>query len=154
MAKIWIVLNAVLVISAVAKNAEYILNWGLTYKRLGVYAFLTLALIGLTLTFYKIHFRKTNAFLFNQLFWYFYGTMLACSFINWGGIITDHNMDRKDFKVQYDLFMINFNEKQLLDYADKTKNEKLKQQIFHELEYQNEESFLSKTLYYETIKSK
>lgn len=154
MAKIWIVLNAVLVLSAFAKNSEYILNFGLTYKRLGVYAFLILALIGLMLTFYKIHFRKTTAFLFNQMIWYFYGTMLACSFINWGGIITDHNMDRKDFKVQYDLYMINFNEKQLLDYADKTKNEKLKQQIFHELEVKNEESFLSKTLYYETIKSK
>ena len=154
MAKMWIVLNAVLVISAVVKNSEYILNWGLTYKRLGVYAFLILALIGLILTFYKIHFRKTNAFLFNQMFWYFYGTMLVCSFINWGGIITNHNMDRKDFKVNYDLYLIDFNEKQLLDYADRTKDEKLKQEILHQLKFKNEESFLSKTLYYETFKSK
>jgi hypothetical protein len=38
LAKIWIFLNTVLVISAFAKNSEYVLNLGLTYKRLGVYA--------------------------------------------------------------------------------------------------------------------
>lgn len=87
-AKIWIVLNAILVISAVAKNSEYILNFGLPYKRFGVYEFLILALIGLILTFYRIQVRKINAFLFNEMFWCFYGTMLVCSFINWGGILS------------------------------------------------------------------
>jgi hypothetical protein len=38
-----------LVISASLKNSEYIINYGLTYKRLGVYAFLAMALIGLIL---------------------------------------------------------------------------------------------------------
>lgn len=154
LAKIWIVLNAILVISAVAKNAEYILNFGLTYKRLGVYAFLILALIGLILTFYKIHFRKTNAFLFNQMFWYFYGTMLVCSFINWGGIITSHNMGRKDFALNYHQTAIDYSEKQLLDYAKQNKNERLRKQILLEIELKRENSFLSKTLYYETTPSK
>ena len=31
--KIWVFLNAVLVISAFAKNSEYVLNLGLTYKK-------------------------------------------------------------------------------------------------------------------------
>ncbi|MBF8457694.1 DUF4173 domain-containing protein [Kaistella sp. G5-32] len=154
LAKIWIVLNAVLVISAVTKNSEYILNFGLTYKRLGVYAFLILALIGLILTFYKIHFRKTNAFLFNQMFWYFYGTMLVCSFVNWGGIITSHNMGRKDFALNYHQTAIDYSEKQLLDYAKQTKNETLRKQILLEIELKRENSFLSKTLYYETTPSK
>jgi hypothetical protein len=37
----------VLLFSAMMKNTEYIVNYGLTYKRLGVYAFLILATIGL-----------------------------------------------------------------------------------------------------------
>ena len=150
LAKIWIVLNAVLVFSTMAKNTEYILNWGLTYKRLGVDAFLILTLIGLILTFYKIQYKKTNAFLFNQMFWYFYGTVLICSFINWGGIITNHNVTRKDFDVKYNMNVINFNEKQLLDYANQTKNENLKKEILKKIQSKRENSFLSKTLYYET----
>ena len=54
LAKIWIFLNAVLVLSAAVKNYEYIINYGFTYKRLGVFAFLLLSLIGLALTFIKI----------------------------------------------------------------------------------------------------
>ncbi len=82
-AKIWILLNAVLVLSAAAKNFEYIVNYGFTYKRLGVFLFLLLALTGLALTFIKIQKKKRNAYLFNTMVWYIYGTILLCSFINW-----------------------------------------------------------------------
>ncbi|MEF9479584.1 DUF4173 domain-containing protein [Chryseobacterium sp. 1B4] len=56
--KIWIFLNAILVLSAVLKNYEYIVNYGFTYKRLGVFAFLVLSMIGLALTFIKIQKQK------------------------------------------------------------------------------------------------
>ncbi|WP_449401635.1 DUF4153 domain-containing protein [Chryseobacterium wanjuense] len=116
--KIWIFLNAILVVSAMVKNSEYIINYGFTYKRLGVYAFLILALIGLIMTFIKIQQKKRNAFLFNTMTWYFYGFILICSYINWGGIITSENMKRKDFVVDYHKNQINFNEKVLLKYAE------------------------------------
>ncbi|MCD9856286.1 DUF4173 domain-containing protein [Epilithonimonas sp. JDS] len=150
-AKIWIVLNAVLVISASLKNSEYIINCGLTYKRLGVYAFLTMALIGLIFTFIKIQNRKTNAFLFNRMFWASYGLILVCSYVNWGGIITSNNIKRKDFADNYHLVSINYNEKLLLDYAEKTGNSEMKNQLKERIESYQKETFLSKILYYETI---
>lgn len=150
-AKIWIVLNAVLVISASLKNSEYIINFGLTYKRLGVYAFLTMALIGLIFTFIKIQNRKTNAFLFNKMFWASYGLILVCSYVNWGGIITSNNIERKDFADHYHLISINYNEKLLLDYAEKTGNSEMKKQLKERIESYQKESFLSKILYYEFI---
>lgn len=150
-AKIWIVLNAVLVISASLKNSEYIINFGLTYKRLGVYAFLTMALIGLIFTFIKIQNRKTNAFLFNRMFWASYGLILVCSYVNWGGIITSNNIKRKDFADNYHLVSINYNEKILLDYAEKTGNSEMKNQLKERIESYQKETFLSKILYYETI---
>jgi hypothetical protein len=58
LAKIWIFLNAVLVLSAAVKNYEYIISYGFTYKRLGVFAFLLLSLVGLALTFLKIQKKK------------------------------------------------------------------------------------------------
>jgi cytochrome c oxidase assembly factor CtaG len=75
LAQIWVFLNAILVISAMLKNTEYVYYLGLTYKRLGVYAFLSLAIIGLIFTFIKVSKQKTNAYLFNQMFWYVYGTI-------------------------------------------------------------------------------
>ncbi len=70
LAKIWIVLNAILIVSTCIKNAEYVSFFGLTYKRLGVFAFLILSMISLVFTFLKITRQKTNAYLFNQMVWY------------------------------------------------------------------------------------
>jgi len=153
-AKIWIVLNAVLVISASLKNSEYIINYGLTYKRLGVYAFLAIALIGLIFTFIKIQKKKTNAFLFNKMFWACYGLILVCSYVNWGWIITSNNIKRKDFAENYHLVSINYNEQILLDYAEKTGNSEMKNQLKERIESYQKETFLSKILYYETINIK
>ncbi|RRQ46698.1 DUF4173 domain-containing protein [Chryseobacterium sp. SC28] len=149
--QIWMILNALLLVSASLKNSEYIINFGLTYKRLGVYAFLAMALIGLIFTFIKIQKRKTNAFLFNKMFWAAYGLILVCSYINWGEIITQNNIERKDFDLNFHRNCINYNEKVLLDYAGKTDNLAMKKQISQRIESYQKESFLSKILYYESI---
>lgn len=152
--KIWIFLNAVLVISAMVKNSEYIINYGFTYKRLGVYAFLILSLIGLMTTFIKIQTKKRNTFLFNTMTWYVYGIILLCSYVNWGGIITSENMKRKDFALNYHKTAINFSEKALLKYAEEKHDEKLKAEILNldRVKFQKNEKFLSKVIYYQNIK--
>lgn len=154
LAKIWIFLNTVLVISAFAKNSEYVMNLGLTYKRLGVYAFLALSVIGLVYTFIKINKQKTNAYLFNQMFWYVYGTILVCSFINWGGIITSNNLTRKDFSANYHFNSVEFNDKQLLEYYKKNNENEMEQELLKKVKSYQDKSFLSKSLYYETINLK
>lgn len=153
-AKVWLFLNAVLIISAILKNTEYITNYGFTYKRLGVYAFLLLSLIGLMLTFIKIYYKKRNAFLFNSMSWCFYGMVLVCSFVNWGGIITFQNMKRSDFAVDYHLKSIWFSEKYLLQYAEEKKDSELKNEILKQIKTEKSPTFLSKILYYETIQDK
>ncbi|MFT3917882.1 DUF4173 domain-containing protein [Cloacibacterium sp.] len=146
LAQIWVFLNGVLVLSAFAKNTEYVVNLGLTYKRLGVYAFLLLSIIGLVFTFIKIQKKKTNAFLFNQMFWYVYGTILMCSFVNWGNLATIYNIENNkgDFEFLYSLH-----------YNDTILNEKFPEEMNERVNYEkamnDKESFLSKVLYYETI---
>lgn len=152
LARIWIILNAILVLSAAVKNYEYIISYGFTYKRLGVFAFLLLALVGLALTFLKIQRKKRNAFLFNAVPWYFYGTILACSYVNWGGIITSQNMKRKDFTVNYHLEQVRFSERGLLKYADEKNDSQLKKKVLEKVKGEKGKSFLSKILYYETLK--
>lgn len=151
LSQIWVFLNGVLVLSAFAKNTEYVVNLGLTYKRLGVYAFLLLSIIGLVFTFIKIQKKKTNAFLFNQMFWYVYGTILVCSFINWGGIITSHNLKREDFAANYHFNSVDFNDKQLLEYYQKTNNKEMYKILKDKIIARQNKSFLSKVLYDESI---
>ena len=152
LAKVWIFLNAVLVISAALKNYEYIVNYAFTYKRLGVFAFLLLSLVGLTLTFIKIQKQKRNIFLVNTMIWYVYGTILVCSYINWGGFITSQNMKRKDFAVNYHLTSVNFSEKALLKYASQKNDQKLKKILQDKVKNETSKTFLSKIIYYHTIK--
>lgn len=151
LAKIWIFLNAVLVLSAAVKNYEYIVSYGFTYKRLGVFAFLLLSLVGLALTFLKIQKKKRNAYLFNTMAWYLYGIILGCSYINWGGLVTSQNMDRKNFNVNYHLTDVNFSEKALLEYAADKRDWELQKEIEEKIKNEKSKTFLSKIMYYQTI---
>ena len=109
-------------------------------------------MIGLILTIIKIQKKKRNAFLFNTMAWYFYGVILVCSYINWGGFITSQNMKRKDFSVNFHFTSINFSEKGLLKYAEEENNQKLKKDLHDKIKTERSRTFLSKILYYETIK--
>lgn len=156
LATIWIFLNGVLIISTIVKNSEYVSYFGLTYKRLGVYAFLILAIIGLIYTFLKIRRQKTNAYLVNQMVWYFYGTVLLCSFVNWGNLITNYNISvNKGIEPGF-LSELNFNDDARREYflknnLDGQKTEIRRQEVINE--YQNT-TFLSKALYYEFLNTK
>jgi len=160
LAKVWLVLNGILILSAVIKNSEYILHQGLTYKRLGVYAFLGLSVVGLVCAFIKIQNQKKNAYLFNQMIWYFYGLILLCSYFNWGNFITKYNIAVEKGTSESFLHRLDYNDAIYLKmypegdayyhfesndtiYYYRTKEEKV-------IEHQNE-SLLSKALYYEMI---
>ncbi|MFV8353517.1 DUF4173 domain-containing protein [Flavobacterium sp. XS2P14] len=153
LAKIWIFLNGILILSAIIKNSEYVSYFGLTYKRLGVCAFLILAIVGLVIAFFKIINQKTNAYLFNQMIWYFYGTVLLCSFLNWGNLITNYNITVNKGVDPIFLSRLNFNDEVRREYFLQNNLDGQYIELSREKEisrYQSE-SFLSKALYYETL---
>jgi uncharacterized membrane protein len=156
LAKIWIFLNGVLILSTIIKNSEYVSFFGLTYKRLGVYAFLILSIIGLVISFIKITKQKKNAFLFNQMIWYFYGTILLCSFVNWGNIITHYNMSVNKGVEPIFLSGLHFNDEMRRGYFLQNKLEGQNIELLREEEISRMQSrsFLSKALYYEFLPSK
>ncbi|WET01302.1 DUF4173 domain-containing protein [Flavobacterium sp. YJ01] len=156
LAKIWLGLNVVLIISAIIKNSEYVSFFGLTYKRLGVYAFLILAIIGLIVSFQKISKQKTNAYLFNQMIWYFYGTILLCSYVNWGNLITNYNISVNKGVEPTFLSGLNFNDEARREYflknnLDGKESERIREQL---ISYYQNEKFLGKALYYEFLSKK
>lgn len=153
LSKIWIFLNAILIISTFIKNSEYVAFFGLTYKRLGVYAFLLLAFIGLGYTFIKIIHQKTNAYIFNQMVWYFYGTILLCACINWGNLITVYNISVGKGVEPTFLCSLNFNDEARKNYFLTNKIKVPVVETYREevIFQQKEESFLSKALYYDYL---
>lgn len=156
LSKIWILLNGILIISTIIKNSEYVSFFGLTYKRLGVYAFLLLAIIGLVFTFLKITKQKTNAYLLNQMVWYFYGTILLCSFVNWGNVITKYNISVNKGVEPMFLCKLDFNDETRRDYFKLKKLDGQYPEVLKEEEiarYQKR-TFLSKALYYEVLSKK
>lgn len=156
LAKVWIVLNGVLIVSTIIKNSEYVAFFGLTYKRLGVYAFLILAVIGLIFTFFKITRQKTNAYLFNQMVWYFYGTILLCSFVNWGNLITNYNVSVNKGIEPWFLRSLHFNDESRNAYFSTLNIVGEGQGYLEEnrVEDHKDDPFLSKALYYEFVEKK
>jgi hypothetical protein len=88
---IWIAQNILLILSTAKRNWFYISNFGLTHKRLGVYNFLLLCVVGLVTSLLKVAKVKSNWFLFRKNSWIWFGTLVLCSLINWDAIIAEYN---------------------------------------------------------------
>lgn len=91
-AYLWVIQNIFLVVSTALRNQYYIDEYQLTNKRIGVYVWLVLALIGLVTTFIKIMQKKSNWFLFRKNAWAFYGVLIIACFVNWHLFITHYNI--------------------------------------------------------------
>ena len=90
---IWIIQNVVLLLSTALRNNMYVEAYGLSHKRIGVFIYLLLAIIGLVITFYKLFAKKNNTFLFRKNAWAFYFVLLIATPIAWDQIITNHNIN-------------------------------------------------------------
>ncbi len=92
-AYLWMAMNFILVITTISKNTIYVAEYGLTYKRILVYAFLLLTSGGIIITYIKVYATKSN--------WYFsrkgFGLSLilfaAFSLCPWDEVITHHNLN-------------------------------------------------------------
>lgn len=149
-AKVWVVLNALLVVSAVYQNSVYVSNLGLTYKRLGVYMFLILCVYGLYFTFKKVQNQKTNFYLVDKMSWGFFYTLILCSLFNWGSLITNYNLSLRKYDINYLEYGLTGNEKQLIKYYKK-QNLPIPDYLLNNVKRENAKSFLSSQLYYNSI---
>lgn len=94
MAICWIIQNVFMIFSTTYRNNLYIEESGISYKKIGVYVYLFLALIGLITTLLKVVKLKTNWYLFRMnASVYYYFLVISC-FFNWDVIITDFNIKK------------------------------------------------------------
>lgn len=95
LAYLWILQNILLIFANVLKNDLYITAYSLTYKRIGVFVYLLLCAMGLVLTIIKIRGKKSNWFLIKYNFFGLYLVLVFSALINWDGLITHHNLNKK-----------------------------------------------------------
>lgn len=110
---LWIVQNAVMVVSVAVRNYHYIAQHGLAYKRIGVIIFLILVLIGLLSQAIKIQEIRSSFFLIKFNSWAVYVTLILMACVNWDLVIAQHNMNHKN-PMQTDLkFLLTLSNKVL-----------------------------------------
>jgi len=102
LASLWVIQNAFMLFSTACRNYSYIDEYGLTYKRIGVYVYLLLTLVGLATTLIKIQRAKSNMYLFRKNGWIFYMLLIILAFPDWSRIVTCYNVKHiKDVDADY-----------------------------------------------------
>ncbi len=89
----WLILNGLVVFLIVIKNNQYIINWGLTHKRIGVYIYLSLCIIGLLFTVLKIRYKWFTIILIERVSNSFLTILVVFGLFNWNGIIVRYNLN-------------------------------------------------------------
>ncbi len=120
---IWILQNMVLVLSIIHKNQLYIHEFGLTYKRIGVYVYLFLTLAGLITTFIKVQQLKTFWFLLRKNTWIAYIVLTVSCLVNWDRFIAHYNIN---YAKQLDVvYLLNLSDTVLPDLVSLQDNPKV-----------------------------
>jgi hypothetical protein len=123
---LWIVQSLVMITSTCLRNQIYIASYNLTYKRIGVYVWLFLAIVGLVLMIIKVRKNKTNWYLvkMNSLIWFY--ALIISSLVNWDKVITNYNLSCKSyFEVDY-YYLFSLSNSNLPELINVTKNKNFK----------------------------
>jgi len=91
---IWIAQNAFMIFSTAYRMNMYIEQSGISYKKIGVYVYLGLTLIGLASTFIKVIKQKSNWYLFRVNPQAYYAVMVLSCLVNWDVYITHFNINK------------------------------------------------------------
>ena len=115
----------------------YVDEYGLTLKRIGVYVYLALSLIGLAFTILKLLKNKTNWYYFNRLALSFIVVLAFLSPIDWENYIIKYNIEfaiknKRDVDWNY---LCSFSERtlpQLMEWQKTFPNNYILEQNIHE----------------------
>ncbi|MCB9015503.1 MAG: DUF4173 domain-containing protein [Lentimicrobiaceae bacterium] len=96
LAGLWLAQNALLAVSVGVRNFWYIQHFNLAYKRIGVYAFLLLTIVGLITVFLKIQKRKSHQYLLHYNAIAAYVLLIGLGLFNWDKVIATYNVRHAD----------------------------------------------------------
>ncbi len=100
---LWIIQNVMMLSSTAIRNQIYIHEFNFTYKRIGVYVWLMLAVIGLCIMFWKIYKKRSNWYLIRTNVAIWFSVLVISGCFNWDKLITSYNIQNKSIdQVDFD----------------------------------------------------
>jgi hypothetical protein len=94
LAVVFLAQNLIMLLFTAYRNTLYINEFSLTYKRLGVYLYLLMALAGIVFTIYKLINDKGLPWLINRVDWAIFLPLAVFFAINWTPAITNYNITK------------------------------------------------------------
>lgn len=123
LSQIWIVLNIVIIAITAYKAYLYSDTFGLTYKRIGVFVYLSLCITGLITAALKIFRKKKIVYLFQTNAAIAFIILIILATINWSKVVTQFNITKvKNPDILYLLKLDNSNSTLLLKYLQSHPN--------------------------------
>lgn len=102
----WIFLNIGIILLTAYKNYLYSDGFGLTYKRIGVFIYLTLCISGMVTTYFKIARKNNLLFMFQANARVAFIIMIVISSFSWDRVITKQNLSQVEHPdMSYLLYM-------------------------------------------------
>ena len=150
---LWIGLNVILIVLTCFKNYAYVEALGLTYKRIGVFVYLLLTLIGLVTAFIKVAQVKSFIYLLRTNIATIFTFLIISAAIPWDKTITWYNLNTlENPDINYLLRLGESNSEQLYDFAKANKiksntKESIDDKYSGFLEEQSEKTWQEYTLY-------
>lgn len=121
---LWIALNVILALFTCMKNYQYVEALGLTYKRIGVFVYILLTLIGLITTYIKVNQIKNFYFLLRTNIAILFSCLFISALIPWDKTITEYNLSQLQHPdINYLIQLGTTNSKQLHTYSLHNKGE-------------------------------
>lgn len=92
---VWVLQNMLMLSSVVIRNNIYVHVFDLTYMRIGVYVWLLLAIMGLSIMFWKIYKLHSNWYLIKTNVAVWFSVLVLSTCFNWDKLITSYNINSK-----------------------------------------------------------
>lgn len=149
----WLVQNMILAISVAVRNGWYIYYFALAYKRIGVFIFLALTLVGLITVFIKVVRCKTPFYLLRVNAIFAFVLLIMTSLVNWDGVIARYNFSHYQHAFVHLDWLCTLSDK-ALPYLDKSKEELAQIRQIQDKNFEFDHKYMSPDKYYEIIQQR
>ncbi|MCX6303620.1 MAG: DUF4173 domain-containing protein [Bacteroidetes bacterium] len=149
----WLIQNMVLVISVAIRNAWYISYFALAYKRIGVFIFLVLTLVGLITVLIKVGRLKTPFFLLRVNAFAAFILLTTASLVNWDVVIARYNFAHYQTAFVHLDWLCTLSDK-ALPYLDKSEADLEKIRQVQDVNYPFDHKYMSPQEYHKIIQQR
>lgn len=152
LSSLWLIQNAILIISVALRNYWYIYYFALAYKRIGVIFFLIATLIAIYLVFQKIKYKKSSYFLVRKNYLSVYVILIAMALFNWDVIIAKYNFKHYERSFVHLDFLSSLSSK-ALPYLDLSEDELGKVSNYQRLHFDFKVKYMKPEVYHKIVEA-